>query len=529
MAIGTLSKQAKFNDPASLLEDRLQETSIYRFLANHGGTLFPDDYFSDLYLDSKRGRPTIPARVLATILLLQSLEGLSDRDAVETFAFDLRWQGAAGCSLAPNPPHSTVLVGLRNRLRASDRPRRLFEDTVAIAKSSGTLKSKTRVFDSTALYDSVATQDTVTQLRASIRKVLNLLPKEASQKVRSSLKRDDKYDTFGKPPCDWDDKEAREVLVDSLVNDALLALCAIGDISDIELSESAKEAVELLALVSGQDIEQDETGKFRIAKRVAKDRVISTVDTEARHGHKSKNKRFDGYKTHISIEPESEIICETTATKANAHDHDAIEELAQDIESDNSDDDLTPVAIGDGAYGDGPSRELLKDKGIDVMAKVTPVRNSPGLYTKEDFTIDMDQNTVTCPASNTVPIRVATPKKNRVASFRKFCKTCPLKENCTRSHIGRTISVNAYEKELAEAREFQKTPEFKEIYTKKRPIVERKIAHITKALWGGRKARTRGLKRVSTDVFTRCGVINLKRLAVLNVIHDGYQWKVAST
>ncbi len=218
-----------------------------------------------------------------------------------------------------------------------------------MAKSPGVVKSKTRVFDSTALYDSVATQNTVTQLRTSIRKVLSLLPKEASDKIRLSLKRDDKYDTSGKRSCDWDDKAARETLIDELVNDSLLALCAIESMSDIDLSEPASEAVELLGFVSGQDIEQDEAGKFKIANRVAKDRIISTVDTEARHGHKSKNKRFDNYKTQLSIEPESEIICETNATKANAHDHDAIEELASEIANDSGDDDkLSKVVIGDG-------------------------------------------------------------------------------------------------------------------------------------------------------------------------------------
>ncbi len=193
--------------------------------------------------------------------------------------------------------------------------------------------------------------------------------------------------------------------------------------SEIELSESAKEAVELLALVSGQDIEQDETGKFKIAKRVAKDRIISTVDTEARHGHKSKNRRFDGYKTHISIEPESEIICETTATKANAHDHDAIDELAKEIEyeiitdNERDGDNSIPVIIGDGL-----SRELLKDKGIDLIAKVTPARNRSGLYTKEDFIIDTDQNTVTCPASNTVIIKPTNLKMNQLQASRNSAR-----------------------------------------------------------------------------------------------------------
>ena len=139
---------------------------MYRFLADFGGRLFPDDYFSDLYKDSRRGRPTVPARVVATVMVLQAHEGLSDQEAVDRLGCDLRWQAAAGVPSGCEAFHSTVLVGVRNRLRRSDRRPRLFEDTKKVAAEAGVLQGRARVLDSTALYDAVTTQDTVTQLRS---------------------------------------------------------------------------------------------------------------------------------------------------------------------------------------------------------------------------------------------------------------------------------------------------------------------------------------------------------------------------
>jgi Transposase domain (DUF772) len=149
MALGAAKVQPRFEDPRELLGDRLK--GIYRFLADHGGRLFPDDYFADLYSDSRRGRPTVPARVLATALVLQAQEGLSDQDACDHLECDLRWQAAAGVHAGYEAFHPTVLVGARNRLRASKRPRRLFEDTKAVAKEAGLMGDRARVVDSTPL------------------------------------------------------------------------------------------------------------------------------------------------------------------------------------------------------------------------------------------------------------------------------------------------------------------------------------------------------------------------------------------
>jgi hypothetical protein len=522
MALGTSKTQQRFENPRDLLGDRLKPGSIYRLLADHGHEMFPDDYFSDLYSGSVRGRPTIPARVMATVMLLQAFEGLSDREACDRLGFDLRWQAAAGTDTGAEAFHPTVLPGQRNRLRASVRPRRLFEDTKVVAKATGAMKGRARVLDSTPIYDAVATEDTVTQLRASIRKLLRSLDQAKSPlagTVRAALRREDDYATAGKPPCDWDDADAREALVDDLVRDTLLALAAL---EGTELLPSCQEAAELVALVSGQDVEEGDDGVFRIAKGVARDRMISTVDTEARHGHKSRNRHFDGFKAHLSIDPDSELIDEVVATPANTPDREAAPLLlgGHDAEEDK------PVVLGDSAYADGATRDGLESAGFSLVAKCPPVRNSTGLFTKDRFVVDLGQMTVTCPADKVVPINVIPGGGGR-ANFRAHCTNCPLRTSCTKSRTGRTISIHRFEAILQRAREEQADPAWKVAYRADRPIVERKIAHFTRRPWGGRKARTRGLRRVGTDLDTRAGAVNWARLAILGLHLGDNGWAIA--
>jgi hypothetical protein len=129
--------------------------------------------------------------------------------------------------------------------------------------------------------------------------------------VRAGLTRDDDYTGVGKPPCNWDDPKARDALVDALVKDAMAALA---ELDGHEVAGPLGEAAEVLALVSGQDVEQDDDGIFRIARRVARDRLISTVDVEARHGHKSRALTFDGYKSHLAVDPDEELITAVAVT-----------------------------------------------------------------------------------------------------------------------------------------------------------------------------------------------------------------------
>jgi hypothetical protein len=522
MALGRSKAQQRFENPREILGDRLKEGSIYRLLADHGDQLFSDDYFADLYNESVRGRPTIAARVMATVMLLQAFEGLSDAEATDRLSFDLRWQAAAGVDTGYVSFHPTSLVGQRNRLRASARPRRLFEDTKVVAKETGALKSRARVLDSTPLYDAVATQDTVTQLRAAIRKLLAALDQAGSPlaaAVRAVLVRDDEYATVGKPPCDWDDQGAREALVDALVHDARAAL---GALDGEALPAAATGAADLLALVAGQDVQESDDGVFRIVRGVAKDRVISTVDPEARHGHKSRNRRFDGYKTHLSIDPDSELIDEVAVTAANVPDREAVGDLLEGL----TDDEDKPEILGDSAYADGATRQALGEAGFAVVAKVPPVRNATGLYTKDRFSVDLETQSVTCPAGQRVAINPTRDGGGR-ASFKIHCKDCPMRPACTKSRSGRTIAIGPHESRLQMARAEQATPEWQARYREDRPKVERKISHFARRPWGGRHARVRGRRRISTDVDTRAGAINLARLAVMGLGHDGARWSVA--
>jgi Transposase domain (DUF772) len=256
VALGCEDRQVGFDDVMLLVDDQLPEGSIHRLLAEHGAVLFGDEYFADLFKRSALGRPTVPARVVATVMLLQAYEGLSDREACDRLAFDLRWKAAAGLAVGAGAFHPTVLVGMRNRLRASDRPRRLFDD-VTTARAAGLLRGRRRVLDSTPLFDAVATQDTVIQLRAAIRKVLTAADRADPglvSGVRAALTRDDDYATVGKPPCDWDDPQAREALVDALVRNAQAVLAVL---DGHEVDGPLAEAAELLGLVAGQDVEAE--------------------------------------------------------------------------------------------------------------------------------------------------------------------------------------------------------------------------------------------------------------------------------
>lgn len=521
MALGTGSAQERFDNPKALLGDRLR--GIYLFMATHGEAIFPHDYFADCYMDSVRGRPTVPARLLATVMVLQAQEGLSDGEACDRLERDLAWQAAAGVHTAYEAFHPTVLVGMRNRLRASGRPRRLFTDTRDAAVEAGLMGNRVRVVDSTPVYDSVATQDTVTQLRSAIRKLLRALDRDhrdLAAGVRAALTRDDDYATSGKPPCDWDDAEAKEALVDALVKDALAALAVLeGQI----LSRPAAEAAELLALVAGQDTEAGDDGVFRIARRVAADRTISTVDPEARHGHKSHDRRFDGYKAHIAIDPDSELIDEVVVTPANAHDATAIFDLLAPVAKEAT----KPKVMGDSAYAGAATLDGLEQAGFaDISARVPPARGRQGRFGKDDFAVDLGAATVGCPAGHVVPIRFSSDGSGR-ADFADTCGPCPLRQRCTTSTSGRSVSIHAKEEVLQRHKAAQADPAWREEYHSTRPKVERKIAHLVRVAWGGRKARTRGTQRVATDVDTRAAAVNWARLATLGLGMVDGRWAVA--
>ena len=505
--------------------------SIYGLLHRQCFALFPDEMFADLFADV--GRRSVPPTIVAVVMVLQRLEGCSDREAVERFTYDLRWKYAAGGLDFDYPGFvHTVLVDMRARLAASERPDRVFEVTLAAAREAG-LVGRRRVLDSTVLFDAVATMDTVTLVRSAIRGVLSASEPWQEQQLRAVLTRDDDYRAAGKPVCDWEDLLAREQLVDALAKDAYAILARL---DGCELEPALQRAGELLATVVGQDLESGEDGVFRIARRVAKDRVISTVDPDARHGHKTAARGFDGYKGHVAIDPDSEVIVATGVTAGNAADQAAVDALlAADLipagetgETGETGEEMIDgrplVVYGDSAYGTGAQLESFEQAGVEARCKTQPPRAPGGRYSKTEFVIDLDAGAVTCPAGHTV---TAKPLKNgQIARFGALCAGCPLATNCTTSSSGRTIHLGEHERQLAAARARQRDSDWKHDYAQTRPTVERKIAHLMRRAHGGRRARVRGKPKVTADFQLLAAAINLARLGTLGLIRGANGWAV---
>ena len=527
MTLGLAERQGDLLDDVVRFCDRtLSESSVYSLLHRERDRLFPDELFADLFSDA--GRRSVPPSVVAPVMVLQRLEGLSDREAVDRYCFDARWRYAAGVGGYDNGGWGrfahTVLVDMRERLRRSDRPDRVFEVALEAARSAG-LVGRRRVLDSTPLYDAVATMDTVTLIRSAIRALLAVVDDTLGAELRGVMARDDDYAGPGKPVCDWDDALAREALVDELALDAFACLMLL-DGRDLGLAVA--QAAQLLATVAGQDLELG--GKvFRIARRVAPDRVISTVDPEARHGHKTAARGFDGYKGHVAVDPDSEIITATTVTAGNAGDASVAEELIADLVDDDAGstgDDTEPdraKVFGDQAYGTGEFQSHLEDNDIDSGCKTQSPSAPGGLFTKDRFAVDLDDGTVACPNDVTVPIR-RNAAGDGTAHFGRACDACPLRDQCTKSAAGRTISVGRHEESLTRARTRQGDPEWRDDYRATRPKVERKLGHLMRRKHGGRRARVRGKVKVDADFNLLGAAANLARLAVLGLRYTPSGW-----
>lgn len=521
MSLGRTPNQGSLlRSSADYCRDLLSETSIYALLERESHRIFPDDDFADLFEDV--GRRSIPPRIVAVVMVLQRAEGLSDREAVDRFSFDLRWKYAAGGLDYDYPGFvHTVLVDMRARLRNSKRPDRIFEAALKICKAAG-LVGRRRVLDSTALYDAVATQDTVTLIRSAIRGLLRVSDTALCAELRSVLERDDDYVAPGKPTCEWDDEDARKAVVDALAQDAHAALACI---HNRKLHADVAKAVELLATVVGQDLERGEDGTYRIARRVAADRVISTVDPEARHGHKTSARSFDGYKGHISIDPDSEVIVASDVTAGNVGDGQAAGHLLDEAITQPEQEKVAEV-YGDASYGTADIVQQLEEAGIEANVKVQePAPPRKGLFAKSAFDIDLKQQTVRCPQGIVVPIKKRNgPDRMGIASFDPHCRDCPLRATCTTSKTGRLVRIHVKEATLQRSRLRQRSKEWKQNYRSIRPKVERKIGHLMQRRHGGRRARVRGQDRVRADFSLLCAATNLKRLAILGVRYTEAAW-----
>ena len=545
---GTEKPDRELLDALGLCGALVREGSVYRFLAEHRLRLFGDGLFADLF--GGRGRPSVPGSVIAVVMVLQALEGCSDREAIERLRCDVRWKAAAGLGIDDEGFDASVLTLWRQRLRASERPERIFDAVREVAAECGALSKRTRrALDSTVLYDAVTTQDTATMIGAQIRRVRRLAPRAAGL----ALGRD--YDGRAKPVCDWGDPDERGWLIDDLVSDARAVLDAL---DGSQLSDEQAQAAALLAVVAGQDVEADPKvpGRWRIARRVAPGRVISTVDPEARHARKSRSQRRDGYKAHICAEPDTGLITAAELTTADTSDarvgprllqqdptaphNTADTDTADTADTDTADTDTADTAdtaavgdpadadadpadadaegfvglvLADSAYASGEALDAFAAAGYDTAIKpIDPKPRITGGFTRDDFTIDTDAQTVTCPAGHTKAV------KSGAARFGASCSSCPLRPRCTTSAAGRSVTVDAHHRRRQANKARWARPATQALYRRHRPMAERSIAWLTRNK--ARRVPYRGVAANHLWLTTRAAAVNLVRLTNLGVTHN---------
>jgi hypothetical protein len=582
-------------DAQALVGELVPEGSVFAFLAEHRHELFPDSFIADLFCSST-GRPSLPADLIGSVLVLKELYDLSDPQTAEALRFDIRWKVACGRALTQTSFDPSTLVYWRKRIAASDRPDRVFDAVAMVIAETGILRGRRkRCVDSTVFDDAVATQDTVTQLVAAMRKVARCVPGAAG--VIARVARLD-YSKPGKPDIDWDDPLAKQNLVSDLVNDALAVLAELAGPDAPAREDTAADALGLLALVAGQDVEPAEAsdgtdGRWRIARKVASDRVISVVDPQARHTRKSKSVRRDGFRGHVAAEPDTGLITDCELTKASgeegsdavmgekmiardryhqpgaasdgAHpvastDSDPAEAAASDqaiadhgaVQSDTTDStgsgeqsarSVSAVVdagvehpdggagaeqrpglqvYGDSAYGTGEARAAYAQAGHDTVIKPKPLRPAVlGGFTLDDFAIDEQAGTVSCPGGHT---RAMSPK--RTVTFGRVCMDCPLRARCTTARDGRSMTIHEHEQLLRAARAAARTPEFAQAYST-RSMVERVIAWTATSRGRRIKLRYLGVDKNHAWLRNRCAAINLRTLVGNGLTRIDGVWALA--
>jgi transposase len=511
-------------DAQALVGHLVPAGSMFAFLAAHRGELFTDEDFVDLF-PSGKGRPSVPASVMASVMVLQVLHDYSDAEAAEAARCDLRWKAACGFPLDHGGFDPSTLVYWRRRLARSDRPHRISDAVRKVIGETGVLKGRRRrAVDSTILADAVATQDTITQLVAAIRRCARLVPGAAG--LIAELCTGCDYSSPGKPRIDWDDPAEKDALVSALVNDANMLVAAL---EDRDLDEQAASAVALLALVAGQDVEPAEgsdgtDGRWRIARKVAEDRVISVNDPEARHTRKSPEARRDGYRAHVAAEPATGLITDEQLTRAAGEDNTDAAAAARFLAGQAAGDGPPCEWYGDSAYGTGELRAAIRQAGHDAVIKPAPLKPAvDGGFTTGDFAVDETTGSVTCPAGVTRRITA-----RRAVIFGAACRTCPLRTRCTAAKDGRTLHLHPRDALLRAARaDWAAQPALRESYRKHRPNIERVISQI--ASRGGRrlKLRYRGAARNNAWLKNRTAALNLRNLITRGLNHQNGAWALA--
>jgi len=528
-----LGKRSSHDESEHPYLDHVGRDTFYGFLASHRGELFHDEDFTGLYC-SDNGRPSVPPSLLATALLLQAHDGVSDEEAKARADFDLRWKAALGIGLEERPFAKSTLQLFRARLIIHERVRTVFKRSLAFARQTGYFRSRKLkvVVDTSYILGRGAAKDTYNLLGDGVSKLVGALAASADREPEgwaaehgltryyfgSSLK--------GEAEIDWDDAQdaqAREAFLRSVVADADRLLgTARAALERIPAGDPGggrlREAAILLERLLSQDIECREDGAC-LKQAVSRDRIVSVHDPEMRHGRKSASKRFDGHKAQVAVDPESQLITAADVMAGNAPDHERALEMVEQVEANAS--VTVEEAVGDCAYGDGDTRRTFAEAGRKLVAKVAGRRGGTQ-FPKEDFRIDLETMSCTCPAGQQTRKVVSISSGERygapgvpLRAFRfdaAICDGCPLRSLCVRARPGkgRLVMIHPQEALLQEARAFQRSEEFAP-YRKLRQVAEHRLARLMQL--GVRQARYFGRAKTLFQLLMAATVANLTLVA----------------
>jgi transposase len=504
--LGKQNPQTSFLDLESwFVKPIVDSGSIYAMMAQWGTQLICEDDFAELY--SATGRPSISPGLLAKVLLLMYHDNVSDREAEQRAQYDLRWKLALRLPMDESGFDYTALCRFRARLLINQQQKLIFTRFVNLAHEAGIIKEKSlQIIDSTHVLGAAAVQDTYTLIKTAIQKLLRISRRKNGRAIqafnRLTLSLD--YNKKDKENILWDDKVARQKLLNQLVNDSRALRQAIEAEPEMELSEEEKAALELLSAITEQDIEPAAAGEVKIKQGVAKDRIISAHDPEMRHGHKTSKGKFNGHKAQIMTDEASEIITNISVTPGNEADGSALLEILQQSA-------VKPqILLGDTAYGTLDARDTMESQNVVPVAPLPMGGHKAGHFGKQDFVIDFEQNSCRCPAGVvTNRVRKSDDVISAYVFLPKTCSQCDLRDQCTQPGKGRVIGVHPQEERRQEIIKQNETEEFKKFY-KRRAQCERKNAHLVRR--GMRKSRYIGKAKTLIQVAFTAAVVNLKRL-----------------
>lgn len=504
-----------------LCRDHVGADSFYGALSRLGPQLFKDEDFAGLYRE-EHGRPSVPPSQLCVALLLQTHDGVSDEEAIERTAYDLRWKVALGLGLQDKLCAKSTLQLFRAKLVVHEQYGQLFEASVTACRRAGLLKRRKLdvAIDTTPVLGRGAVKDTYNlisdQIRTVVKEACALKGWNTEGVIRDQgLSRHFSASLKGAVELDWDDAAARRALIGQVVADARVALALAaralrGFARNAQSTQAVRAARALLADLLQQDIDEEpaDGGGPMLRRGTSRDRVVSTTDAEMRHGHKSPSKGFEGYKAAAVAEVEHGVILATDVRAANSADGEGAKALVEQA-GQRAGSGIGAV-FGDTAYGNVPTRRELRACADRVVAKAPPLSHRRGCFSIDDFTIDTKHGVARCPAGKRSirRARIVTPHPGwRYVFSRTDCGGCELRAQCTRrTRTARMISVTEATRVLQRLRRQQSTPEFRALY-RQRVMIEHRLARLCQL--GIRQARYFGRAKTAFQLALAAAVANL--------------------